>query len=245
MKDLGEEQHLAAADLLALVQDSLTRAGLSRSAADAVARNVLATERRGHRRIGLGLLPHMIEHLRCGRVSGGAAPRLTDIAPGAITVDAGGGFACPAVALGLIDLIDRARQLGVATLAIHNAYPLASPASGFDRLAVAGLHGIAIVAGLTPCPNPNGTLRLEIAHRTHGLGASDPRLPGALHRTGADGGTVPPFEGPLGAPFRLSHRIIALRADLPVPTVSPLPPVADEKAGIAVPLGLLEKIITA
>ncbi len=243
MKDIGGEEYLDGADLVALVRDVFQRAGLPATSAGIIADTVYATECRGLRRLGLGLVPQMIEHLRAGRVTAAVPLPPVETAPAALCVDAAGGFACPGMANPLPALIDRANALGIATLALHNAYPLATPWPVLDQLADAGLSAIATTAGLSPRLNPNGTLRLEIEQQTHGLGPASPDLPGGLDAE--RGKTFPPFEGPLGAPFRLSHRLIVLQSDHDLPGLAPLRPGPTDKPGIAVPASLLEKIITA
>ncbi len=126
----------------ALARDALKRAGASASAAASVARSTRAAERDGIRSHGLMYVPIYAEHLRCGKVIGDAAPVVDRPRPGAIRVDAGAGFAHPAIDAGLPDLISAARELGVATMTVHDSYNCGVLGHHAERIAEAGLLGL-------------------------------------------------------------------------------------------------------
>ena len=242
MKAIGGTEILSATDVEDLTRDVLARAGAAAAVADSVARVIRHAEERGQRRRGLGLVPHMVEHLRSGRVDGQAQPAVAVSAPGAVTCDAAGGFACPAIEAALPGLMRRARRLGAAVLTLHNAYPLATLGPLQDSLSAAGLAVVASVQGIVSRPGPGGALVLDLAPVAHGLPAG-PDLPPAFT---PDAVRIPdlPFEGPLGGPFRLRHHIVALRAE--AWPLAPRPASAMQaESGIAVPVGLLERVINA
>jgi len=252
VKDIGEREILTVGDIEALIGDVFLRIGLTADAAAAMARSVSAAETAGLRRVGLGLMPQIVEHLRCGRVCIDAAPRLSETAPAGLTVDADGGFACPALELGLQALCNRAQAQGIAVLSVTNAYPVGSALPFLDHCAGQDLIGIASVAGLMTRAAPNGDLVQEIEPRSFGPLSSPAAVPAALlpvvpDTSSATATSLTPFEGPLGPPFRLHHRFIALRRDLwhPDSPPQPRPPAFVQNSGIAVPVSLLEKIINA
>jgi hypothetical protein len=248
VKDIGEHDVLTPGDIEALVRDVLARAGLSNASAAFVARSIRRAEIAGLRKLGLGLVPHMVEHLRCGRVSGAARPHLTETSTAALLVEADGGFACPAIETGLTALGDRAQDLGIAALSVRNAYPVGSGLPFLDYCSARGLVGIASIAGLVTRGGASGTLMLEIERRSLGFSRTSlatvlPIQPDPAMAAAA----LPPFEGPLGAPFGLHHCFVAIRADI-WPTGqshAPLPDTVIQNSGIAVSAGLLEKIINA
>jgi (2R)-3-sulfolactate dehydrogenase (NADP+) len=86
--------------------------------------------------------------VQCGKVDGIARPVLTEPRSAMICVDAATGFAHPAIALGFETLIPRARDLGLAALAIRNSYNCGVLGQHTLKLAQAGLMGI----GFTNAP---------------------------------------------------------------------------------------------
>ncbi len=74
--------------------------GASEEQAGPLARAIAAAEADGIRSHGLMYLSIYCEHLRCGKVIGSAIPQVSQPKPAAILVDAGSGFAHPAIAKG-------------------------------------------------------------------------------------------------------------------------------------------------
>jgi (2R)-3-sulfolactate dehydrogenase (NADP+) len=75
-------------------------------------------------------------------------PELRRVKPGLLTVDAGTGFAHPAIALGFASLVPLAREQGIAALAIRNSYNCGVLGYHTEQLAASGLIGI----GFTHAP---------------------------------------------------------------------------------------------
>jgi (2R)-3-sulfolactate dehydrogenase (NADP+) len=131
-----------------LARNALARAGASEVAAASLARAVAAAERDGIASHGLAYLPTYCEHLGCGKVLADALPRLEQTAPAALSVDAGAGFAHPAIDMGFAALVPLARREGVALLAIHNSYNCGVLGYHTERLACEGL----LALGFTNAP---------------------------------------------------------------------------------------------
>jgi len=155
---------LSAAEIVMLAQRALLTAGASPAAAASLAQAIAAAEAEGLASHGLAYLPTYCTHLRCGKVIATAVPQVTRPRPGLITVDAGSGFAHPAIDAGFAALIPAAREQGIAALAIHNSYNCGVLGYHTDRLAMAGLLGlgfthapasIAPVGGLRPVVGTN------------------------------------------------------------------------------------------
>ncbi|HWT98248.1 MAG TPA: Ldh family oxidoreductase, partial [Terriglobales bacterium] len=113
---------------------------------------------------GLTYLPTYCSHLRCGKVRADAVLQVSKPRPGLVLVDAGNGFAHPAIDAGFADLIPMARSQGIAALAIRNSYNCGVLGYHTDRLAAAGLVGlgfthapasIAPIGGLKPVVGTN------------------------------------------------------------------------------------------
>jgi (2R)-3-sulfolactate dehydrogenase (NADP+) len=131
-----------------LAAAALTRAGASSGSAASLAQAIAAAEAEGMASHGLAYLPTYCSHLRCGKVLPEAVPRLTQPRPGLIVVDAGRGFAHPAIDAGFAKLIPAARDLGIAALAVYDSYNCGVLGYHTERLAMAGLLGL----GFTHAP---------------------------------------------------------------------------------------------
>ena len=142
----------------------LIAAGTSEANAHSVATSTWRAERDGIRSHGLMYVPIYAEHVRCGKVVGTATPVVSRPKPGAVSVDAGNGFAHPAIDAGYDVLTTAARENGVAALTIHNSYNCGILGHHAERLAEDGLVGlcfthapasVAPVGGKTPIVGTN------------------------------------------------------------------------------------------
>lgn len=143
-----ETRTLSLAEIENLSQRALVAAGTSDANARPLAVATAATEADGVASHGLAYIPIYCEHVRCGKVDGQARPVLEATRPGTLVVDAGTGFAHPAIDLGFDRLIPMARTQGVAALAIRNSYNCGVLGYHTARLAAAGLVGL----GFTNAP---------------------------------------------------------------------------------------------
>ncbi len=266
-------EFLSLADIEALAGDVLIRAGTSDANAAIVARSIRLAERDGLRAAGLATLPAVVEHLRCGRVNGRAVPRLTRTGPATLSVDAGGGFACPAIEDGHGHLLQSARDNGVAMLTIHDAYPMTLPAHPAEGCAMAGLVGVCMATIRVPrpgggdtaaprqmalaIPNDDGppTILQDRAAAGSAFASLVQVLAGGAAAPQSDPGG-PEFEGPLGGPFRSGHCLLAIKPHAlhaladhrqPDPAADILQDTRTRTGthGVAVPADLLQQIITA
>ena len=121
-QESGEMMTLTLDQVRKLALSALIAAGTSSKNAGPVAESIVEAEADGLRAIGLGYLPTYCEHLLCGKVDGQVAPQISDVAPAALLVDAGTGFAHPAIALGRPLLAEKVRQNGIAVMSIYNSY---------------------------------------------------------------------------------------------------------------------------
>lgn len=131
-----------------LARTALERAGTSSANAASLAAGVVDAEREGIASHGLAYVPTYCEHVRCGKVDGGAAPMLALPRPGAVFVDAATGFAHPAIDAGLDPLMAAARINGVAVMGITNSYNCGVLGFHTKRIAQGGLIGL----GFTNAP---------------------------------------------------------------------------------------------
>lgn len=139
---------LSLAEAERLVIDALCANRTSRNAALATARALIAAERDGQAAHGLSRVPSYALQARSGKVRGDAVPILERVAPGVVRVDAGLGFAYPAIDLAIEALLNLAPAQGIAAAAIHHSHHFGQVGAHAERLAEAGL--VAIVFGNTP-----------------------------------------------------------------------------------------------
>ncbi|WP_172731723.1 Ldh family oxidoreductase [Pluralibacter gergoviae] len=134
---------LSLAEANALALTVLLSNGFSDDHAAAIAANVTAGERDGAASHGLWRLLGIVDTLRKGKVSPDARPVLRDKAPAVVQVDARGGCSLLAWQLGLPVLIDKARQGGIAALAINRCMHFSALFADIEPLTDAGLVGLA------------------------------------------------------------------------------------------------------
>ncbi len=126
----------------ALALRTLDAAGASEVQAVPLARSIRRAEADGVRSHGLMYLPVYALHLRCGKVLGQAVPEVSQPRPGAVTVDAGHGFAHPAIAAGLPALVAAARANGIAAMTVSRSYNCGVLGHHAEDLATEGLIGL-------------------------------------------------------------------------------------------------------
>lgn len=124
--------------------------------AEAAAAALVRAEADGQAGHGLSRVASYCAQLATGKVQGAAAPILSEVKPGAVRIDAGHGFAYPALDLAVSDLPGRARRQGIAAAAIHRSHHFGQAGAPVERLAEAGC--VALVFGNSPkaIPFPGG-----------------------------------------------------------------------------------------
>lgn len=142
-------------EIVDLGERALAACNVSPANATHVARSIAAAERDGQPIVGLSYLPVYCDHAACGKVDGHATPKLDMRTAVAIEIDAGTGFAHPAIALGLPALAEAARQNGVAALGVGNSYACGSLGYFVEDLADQGLVAI-MTANASPSIAPFG-----------------------------------------------------------------------------------------
>jgi|EP01043_Picozoa_sp_COSAG02_P051897 delta1-piperideine-2-carboxylate reductase len=174
------QQHLTLAEARSLCHRALTMSGLHRTGADAVTEVVTAAERDECRSHGLFRVPGYCAALRQGIVDGAVRPTVQDVAPAVVRVDAGGGFAPPALLAGRAALVTKARANGIASLAIHNSRHFAALWWEVEDFAREGLVALAFVNSRSYVAHHGGKRRL---YGTNPMAFAFPRLP-PLHDAG-------------------------------------------------------------
>ena len=92
---------------------------------------------------GLTRLPSYSAMVAAGKIDGHAEPKMRTVAPAVLAVDAGNGFAYPALAHGLPELTAMARASGVALMAVRRSSHFGVAGQPVEALAHEGLVGLA------------------------------------------------------------------------------------------------------
>lgn len=123
-----------------------------------VARAVARAEAFGNVICGLYYLESYCTQLASGRVDGQADPVVTRPKAGQVIADARFGFAQPAFARGLPQVLEVARENGVATLAVAHAHTCTSLGFFTEQIAAAGFVGIGFTNASPVVAPPNGNM---------------------------------------------------------------------------------------
>lgn len=169
---MSATQTLSTEEVARLAEQALRAAGASPLQAVPLAAAVAAAEADGIASHGLAYVPTYCEHLRCGKVVGGAVPEVTQPKPALLVVDARSGFAHAAIEAGFARLRPLTAQLGIAAMAVRNSYNCGVLGYHTERLAAAGLVGL----GFTNAPAsiaPLGGRRAVIGTNPFAVAAPD------------------------------------------------------------------------
>src|SRR5580704_2622134 len=139
---------LTIAQAVDLVAQTLERCRTGPDNARCVARELVAAEADGLTGHGLSRLPSYAAQAKAGKVDGFAVPQASRPRAGAALIDAGHGFAYPAIALAETILPEMARAAGIACAGIARSHHCGAAGHPVERLAQAGL--VAMLFANTP-----------------------------------------------------------------------------------------------
>ncbi|AZE84227.1 Delta 1-piperideine-2-carboxylate reductase [Pseudomonas orientalis] len=154
----GATAFISFTELTGLLQQIFVRHGTSPEVAAILAQNCASAERDGAHSHGIFRIPGYLSTLASGWVDGAAVPTVSDVASGFVRVDAGNGFAQPALAAARALLVSKARSAGIALLAIHNSHHFAALWPDVEPFAEEGLVALSVVNSMT-CVVPHGADR--------------------------------------------------------------------------------------
>lgn len=145
-------ERIPATDLERLMTAALARSGANAAMAQATARALTAAECEGIASHGASRIPQYCGHLKNGRAKGTAVPEVKGGAKAACLVDARGGLAFEALRVASQEAVKRAREFGVAFVAVTNSNHFGVAAYHLEPLAEVGLVGLAM--GNSPAAMP-------------------------------------------------------------------------------------------
>ncbi len=143
-----DEVNLSIAEATTISRKALIKAGALEVNGDLTARALVRAEIDGQKGHGLSRVPSYAAQVSTGKVNGRAAPVIEDVKPGLFRVNAGFGFAYPAIKSALPELAQRAKNLGLAAVAIYHSHHFGVAGHHCEDLAAQGF--VAFVYGNTP-----------------------------------------------------------------------------------------------
>ena len=120
---------------------------------ESVTRALVAAEMDGIPSHGFSRLPFYLDQVSSGKIHGQAQPSLMVNAPTVIMVDAGFGFAYPALDIGLKEAGKRAQEFGTCALGVTRSHHCGTLGYHVERCALAGFTALAFAntpAGMAP-----------------------------------------------------------------------------------------------
>ncbi len=132
----------------ALVVEAFLASRTSRENALAVAKALIGAELAGQAGHGLRRVPAYAAQAKAGKVNGFAAPSAERARPGVVRIDAGSGFAYPAIDLAISHLDGMARSQGIALAGIFRSHHAGVAGLVVEALADRGL--VALMFANTP-----------------------------------------------------------------------------------------------
>lgn len=157
---MSDRTRLSLDDVHALSMEALTANGADQENAEAVTHFMWAAERDSCHSHGLFRLPGYVASLKSGKVNGKSQPTTKDLAAASIRVDGDNGYAPMALKVGRQPLIDRARETGIAALAITNTYHFSALWVETAAIAEQGLVSIAMTSAQPMVAPAGGTKKL-------------------------------------------------------------------------------------
>ncbi len=151
----AETENLSFPELVELLRQVFQRHGTSPEVARILAENCASAQRDGSESHGIFRIPGYLSSLASGWVDGQALPVVEDVAAGFVRVDAGRGFAQPALAAARPLLVEKARHAGIAVLAIRNSHHFAALWPDVEPFAREGLVALSLVNSFA-CVVPHG-----------------------------------------------------------------------------------------
>jgi (2R)-3-sulfolactate dehydrogenase (NADP+) len=139
---------VSASDLEALAARALVASRTSEQNARSVARALVEAEADGQKGHGLSRLQSYAAQAKAGKVDGYAVPQVHQTRPASLMINAGHGFAFPALDLAIARLPDMARTAGIAAAALVRSHHFGVAGRVVERLAEQGQ--VALVLGNTP-----------------------------------------------------------------------------------------------
>ena len=131
-------------ELEKLIKHALIRSDVSETNAISVARALTQAQLDGQIGHGVSRVTSYCAQARIGKVKGHATPHVVAETTSALRIDAGYGFAFPAIDVALQQLSNKARSIGIAAASIFRSHHFGVAGWHVERLAKQGLIGLIV-----------------------------------------------------------------------------------------------------
>lgn len=138
------EKKLSIADAEALIAKALIASDVSEANARSVARALVAAEIDGQTGHGFARVAAYCGQALTGKVQGQAVPQIRQAGAAFLSIDAGNGFAFPAIDAAIEALADLTRRTGIAAVGITRSHHCGQLGAHVERLAERGLIGLMV-----------------------------------------------------------------------------------------------------
>ncbi len=138
-----DKVRLSLDEVRSLAHAVLRRHGLGEAHIEPVAATIIAGERDECASHGVYRLLNCVHTLGSGKVVADAKPKVEHVSPALLRVDADGGFAQSAFAIGLPLLVEKARTMGIAAMGINRCVHFAALWPEIEALTSEGLVAFA------------------------------------------------------------------------------------------------------
>ena len=167
-----DKDRITLEDATDLIRRALVQSGVREEAAQSVAVALVSADAEGQFGHGFSRLADYAAQVRTGKVQGDALPVVSRPAPGTIMVDAGFGFAYPALDAAISAGIAAADEIGTVAMGISRSHHCGALSIQVEKIASAGLIGL-MVANAPAAIAPWGAR--EAVYGTNPIAFSVPR----------------------------------------------------------------------
>ena len=135
---MAETETISLDDAHRMIAGALLAAGVSDASAQSVARALVAAEAEGQVGHGFSRVADYVAQVRSGKVDGRAEPQFTQIAPALGEVDAGHGFAFPALDRATTEAARMSQEQGAGCVAVTRSHHCGALSIQVEKIARTG-----------------------------------------------------------------------------------------------------------
>lgn len=139
-----DKENISIAAAEDLIQRAFVAVGVPEASALSVARALVAAEAEGQVGHGFSRLADYAAQAKSGKIRADAVPSCEATSPAALLIDAGYGFAYPALDLAIERGTEVAREYGCASMSIARSHHCGALSVQVERIAQAGLVGMMV-----------------------------------------------------------------------------------------------------
>lgn len=145
---MSDKERISLSDAEALIESAFVASGVPESVALSVSKALVAAEAEGQVGHGFSRVDDYIAQAKSGKVAGDAVPQIIKTGTSSIIIDAGHGFAYPALEMAIEEGAKLAVEHGTASVGITRSHHCGALSVQVEKLAQHGL--VAIMVANTP-----------------------------------------------------------------------------------------------